>query len=87
MRAIWMATAALAVGALLAGCGKKEEPVMPEAASEAPAAAAAPAQTPEQQKALLADLPSPFNTADLPTARPSSPSAARATRSRRAAPT
>lgn len=65
MRTIWMAATVLAAGAALAGCGKQEAPVMPQAASEAPAVAAAPAGPTPEQEAMKASLPAPYNTADL----------------------
>lgn len=59
-------TAAAALLILIAGCGKKEEPVMPAAADAPlvtePAAAAAPLSAAD--KATLASLPAPYNTAD-----------------------
>jgi cytochrome c len=58
------ATAALLM--LVAACGKKEEPVMPQAAN-APLSTeqpAGPAPLSAADKATLASLPAPFNTAD-----------------------
>lgn len=60
-------TAAAAMVMLIAGCGKKEAPVMPAAAdqplSAAPAEASLTALTPVQ-KASLASLPAPYNAGD-----------------------
>jgi cytochrome c len=58
--------AVVALGLLAAACGKKEEPIMP-ADQNAPLTAEAPAApTPltAEQKASLAALPAPYNTAD-----------------------
>ncbi len=65
MRAISMLALTLGSVAMLSGCGKKEEAVMPAAPSATPAAAPASAAPPsaDQQK-MLAALPAPFNTAD-----------------------
>lgn len=59
-------TAAAALLVLAAACGKKEEPVMP-AAGDAPLAiesAAPAAPLGPVEKAALATLPAPYNTAD-----------------------
>lgn len=56
-----VAFAALALAVV--ACGKKEEPVMPADTSQ-PTAEAAPAALTPAQKASLASLPAPFNTAD-----------------------
>ncbi len=57
---------ALATVILVSGCGKTEEPVMPQAAdSLATPAAAAPQPSEEETAKLLATLPAPYNTADL----------------------
>ncbi len=64
MRTLISTGAAVALAVLLAGCGKKEEPVMPQASSAPEAAPAATGPTPAQQK-LLAALPAPYNAADL----------------------
>jgi cytochrome c len=76
MRVYLTIAAAASAAALLAGCGQKPAEPAPAAdapAAEAPAAEAAaeaPAAAPagpsdEEQKALLASLPAPYNTADI----------------------
>lgn len=58
--------AAAALLVVVAGCGKKEEPVMP-AAGDQPLAiesSAAPAPLGPVEKAALATLPAPYNTGD-----------------------
>jgi cytochrome c len=51
---------------LLAGCGPKAEPAPPNTDTvEAPADTPATAPSPEDLAKLLADLPAPYNTADL----------------------
>jgi len=58
----------LALGATAlaaAGCGKKEEPVMPSTAPlETTPSAAAPAELTHEQRERLEHLPAPYNTAD-----------------------
>lgn len=59
----------VAIGAMAvtaAGCGKKEEPVMPSTAplDTGSAASSAPAELTDAQKKILASLPAPYNTAD-----------------------
>ena len=57
---------ALAATFLLFGCGKKEEPVMPQAADVLAAPAPAdPQPSPEEAAKLLAQLPAPYNAANL----------------------
>jgi cytochrome c len=56
--------------ALVAGCGKKEEPVMPEAKPSTVAPTVSPdvgraKPSDEATAKLLASLPAPYNTADL----------------------
>ena len=65
MRAISMLALTLGSVAMLSGCGKKEEAVMPAAPSATPAAAPASAAPPsaDQQK-MLAALPAPYNTGE-----------------------
>ena len=54
-----------ALALLLVACGKKEEPVMPaDATAPLPTESAAPALLTAEQKASLAALPAPYNTAD-----------------------
>jgi cytochrome c len=63
---LYKPAAVVALALLAAACGKKEEPVMP-AAENAPLSAEAPpapAVLTDAQKASLASLPAPFNTAD-----------------------
>lgn len=52
-----------ALALTVVACGKKEEPVMP-ADTSLPTAEAAPAALTAEQKATLASLPAPYNTAD-----------------------
>ena len=63
MRGIAVLALALGAAALLSGCGKSEEPVMPSTQAAAPEAAPSTAPTPDQLK-MLAALPAPYNTAD-----------------------
>ncbi len=65
MRGYVVMVLTLGAAAVLTGCGKKEEPVMPQAepvASAAPAASSAP--TGADQLKLVAALPAPYNSAD-----------------------
>lgn len=66
MRTLLSVTLMSGVMFALAGCGSEPSEPSAPAATPAPTPAAAPAgPSPEEQAALLAELPAPYNTADL----------------------
>jgi len=71
MRVLMTITAAAAAAAMLAGCGQKTSGDAPAEGAASPAAPAAAAEGPsdEEQQALLAALPAPYNTGDLENGR------------------
>ncbi len=65
MRGYVVMALTLGAAAMLAGCGKKEEPVMPQTEPVASAAPSAPSgPTAADLQKLLAALPAPYNAAD-----------------------